>query len=126
MNRIIRAFGETDFVQETALHKRRQTYNPTTLKVAAKNILLNDKYKLENLQIALETVLALECKHDWYECCTVNLKSLIPFTDGKEDDEAGEYVELFSYPEKNQNNELCYKTFDYTHILTNMHLHILM
>ena len=27
---------------------------------------------------------------------------------------------------KNQNNELCYKTFDYTHILTNMRLHILM
>ena len=26
---------------------------------------------------------------------------------------------------KKQNNELCYKTFDYTHILTNMHSHIL-
>ena len=48
VNRIIRAFGGTDFVQETALRKRRQTYNPTTLKVAVKNILLNDKYKLEN------------------------------------------------------------------------------
>ena len=102
VNRIIRAFGGTDFVQETALHKRRQTYNPTTLKVAVKNFLLNDNYKLENLQIALGTVLAHECNHDWYERCTVNLKSLILFADGKEDDGAGEYVELFSYPEKNR------------------------
>ena len=125
VNRIIRAFGGTHFVQETALRKKRQTYNPTTLKVAARNILLNDNYKLENLQILLGTVLARECKHDWYEWCTINLKSLIPFADGKEDNEAGEYVELFSYPEKKENNDLCYKTFDYTHILTNMRSHIL-
>ena len=126
VNRIIRAFGGTEFVQETALRKRRQTYTPTTLKVAAKNVLLSDNYKLEKLQIALGTVLARECKDDWYERCTVNLNALIPFADGKEDNGAGEYVELFSYPEKKENNELCYKTFDYTHILTNMRLHILM
>ena len=125
VNRIIRAFGGSDFVQETGLHKKRQTYNPTTLRVAAKNILLNEDYKIEHLHIALGTVLARQCKDHWYQRSTVNLKSLIPFADGKEDDEAGEYVELFCYPEKRQNNKLCYKTFHYTHILTNMRSHIL-
>ena len=34
-------------------------------------------------------------------------------------------MELFSYPEIGENDELQFKTFDYTHILTNMRSHIL-
>ena len=91
----------------------------------SKKILLDNGYKIEHLQIALGTVLSRKVKADWYRSSTVNPTAFIPFISGDDSACEGESVELFSYPEVDNNNEVHFKTFNYTHILTNMHTHIL-
>ena len=49
---------------------------------------------------------------------------MIPLAD-KNNPEKFEAMELFAYPEQSVEGELFFHTFDYTHILTNMHSHIL-
>ena len=125
VNRIVRAFGGTELIQEKTLKRKRNVQSPSALKVLAKKILLCEDYMIEHLHISLGTVMSRQCKADWFRRCTVNPTVFVPFADGDDDSAGGESVELFSYPEVGENDELKFKTFDYTHILTNMRSHIL-
>ena len=116
VNRIIRTFGGTDLMSDQMHRKRKQIHTPLSLRVLSKKILLDDGYRIEHLQIALGTVLSRELKADWYRRSTVNPTAFIPFASGDDSACEGELVELFSYPEVDKDNEVHFKTFDYTHI----------
>ena len=95
-----------------------------TLCQCAKRLLMNDEYKVENLQISLGTVVAQEHKMDWYRHCTIEKNVEIPKI--AQDNKVDGTMEVFCFPERNEEkNEVMFKTFDYTHILTNMKSHIL-
>ena len=125
VKRIVKAFGGTDTEIEVNRRKGNRIQNPISLRVLAKRALQHEDYKLTNLQIALGTVISREYKAEWYERSTIDPSVFIPFEDGDESGAGGETVELFSYPETDENSEPLFKTFDYTHILTNMRSHIL-
>ena len=125
VNRIIHAFGGTDLMSDQMNRKIKQIHSPLSLRVLSKRIILDDGYRIEHLQIALGTVLSCKVKADWYRRSTVNPTVFIPFASDDDSTCEGESVELFSYPEVDKNNEVHFKTFDYTHILTNMRTHIL-
>ena len=61
----------------------------------------------------------------WYKCSSVDYTQMIPLAD-ENNPEKFEAMELFAHPEQSVEGELLFCTFDYTHILTNMHSHILM
>ena len=125
VNRIVRAFGGIEGAETRNIRKKNQIFNAPLLRMRAKEELLREEYKTENLQIALGTVLARECKQGWFRRSSLDPTAFIPFCDADDDDANGESVELFSYPETNSMNEPQFKTFDYTHILTNMRSHVL-
>ena len=76
------------------------------------------------MQIALGTVLSWEMCCSWYKHSSVDYTQMIPLAD-ESNPEKFEAMEPFAYPEQSVEGELLFRTFDYTHILTNMCSHIL-
>ena len=75
------------------------------------------------MQISLATVIQRRNISDWYARCTMQLKIPVP---QEEKRKLPKIVELFSYPEFNsERNQLEPRTFDFTHILTNIRCQIL-
>ena len=61
----------------------------------------------------------METSDTWKANATVNMKTVIPNVEKKE-------IELFSYPELSMSrSQLEFRTFDFTHILTNLRTQIL-
>ena len=125
VNKICKAFDGTNSVHECSTHKSTKVYNPALLRSTVKEeVLLTSDYKVEHLQIALGTVLSREMCCAWDKRSTVDYTQMIPLAD-ENNPEKFEAMELFAYPEQSVEGELLFHTFDYTHILTNMHSHIL-
>ena len=125
VNRIVNAFGGEECLVGSKSRKKKQTFNPPTLRIASKQVIMREDYKVENLQIALGTVLAREFRSEWFRNATLDPVVCVPYEDEESNESQVECVELFSYPELNERKEMVFKTFDYTHILTNMRSHVL-
>ena len=122
INKIVRRFGGEILVSEESTRRMGKIFNAQSLNALSKKVLLCDNYDVNLLRISLSTVLAREMKADWFRHCTVDNNMVIPL------DESGgaNVMEIFAYPEMNEENGyLLWRTFDYTHILTNMRSHIL-
>ena len=92
-----------------------------TLQQLAKEVLLDDTYKVEQLQVALANAIHSEKREQWLRNCPIHLSVYIPhvWEDHLE-------FEMFSYPEFSlKRQQVEHQTLDYTHILTNMKTHIL-
>ena len=122
-NIIVKGFRGELLHDEQFTRRNNKISNPLTLTSLVKKVVLDEEYDVEKLRISLGTVLCHEVKSEWYAQCTVNKKLKIPVLDR---DEHTEEMEIFAYPERDESTQLLlWRTFDYTHILTNMRSHIL-
>ena len=120
MNTIVRAFGRSNTVQEESVRKSNATqyFDPDRLSSLARDYMKRATYEKIHLTVALGTVVIPHDHHRWLHRSPLILNVDVP---GSE-----EVVELFSYPEREEKTgDLQFRTFDYTHILTNMWSHIL-
>ena len=123
VNVVVKAFGGKLFVSEEKARKQKKNFNVDSLVQTCTKILKNPSYPIEHLQIPLGTLYQKENRDMWYRNATVNMNCKIPIcTDnGKETN-----IEFFSYPERSlEMAELEFRTFDFTHILTNLHTQVL-
>ena len=120
VNTIVRAFGGSNTVQEESIRKSNATQylEPERLASLAHDYIKRATYKKILLTVALGTVVIPHNHQRWLRRSPLILNVDVP---GSED-----VVELFLYPEREEKTgDLQFRTFDYTHILTNMWSHIL-
>ena len=106
-----------DIKQRPAI-KRKQIQ---TLHCLAKKVIMDDEYKLIQLQILLATAIHREKRNAWFQQSPIHMWAFVPNLWGED-----KLMKYFSYPEycvEHKQIEHC--TLDYTHILTNMKTHIL-
>ena len=82
----------------------------------------NNSFPKELIQIPLASLWQIEHRHEWFGRATVPLKCYVPTsTQGKI-----QTIDFFSYPEFcHTRNQLEFRTFDFTHVLTNLRTQIL-
>ena len=122
VNAIIKGFGGTN---EALVDKRRspKNFNPESLVQTCIAHLKQNTYPVEHLQIPLATEHLLKLVDEWHAQATVKTTASIP---PKEHSTETRTMDFFSYPTHNEErNELDFKTFDFTHILTNLRTQIL-
>ena len=120
VNLLTQAFGGDTFLHIPTRSVNKKT-KVKTLQHLAKDVLLDDTYKVEQLQVALANVVHTEKREHWLHNCPIHLSAYIPhvWEDHLE-------FEMFSYPEFSlKRQQVEHRTLDYTHILTNMKTHIL-
>ena len=120
VNVIVLAFGGSKTVAEESA--RRQSvapvFNPVKLATLAKNYMKKAVYEKIRLTVALGTVVVCFQHRRWLRNATVLLEVDVP---GE-----SKQIQLFAYPERNNETKVLeLRTFDYTHILTNMRSHVL-
>ena len=115
-----KAFGGDTFL-DIPTHSINKKTKVKTLQQLAKEVLLDDTYKVEQLQVALANAIHSEKREQWLHNCPIHLSAYIPhvWEDHLE-------FEMFSYLEFSlKRQQVEHRTLDYTHILTNMKTHIL-
>ena len=123
VNVIVSAFGSAPLTSIESSHKKDKLYQPDTLLTLASCALKLESYPVEHLQISLGTVIHHQLKEDWYTNATCPLSVPIPH---EHNSALVKEMEFFSYPEMSTNrNQLEPRTFDFTHILTNIRNKIL-
>ena len=101
-------------------HKKR-TYNVETLVQACTTVVKVDVYPVQHLQIPLASLYQMENRDHWYGKATVPLSAPIP-----SDTDETQQIDFFCYLEYNtERKQLEFRTFDFTHILTNLRTQIL-
>ena len=123
VNIIVSAFGSAPLTNIECSHKKDKLYQPDTLLTLVSCALKLESYPVEHLQISLGTVIHRQLKEDWYANATCPLSVPIPH---EHNSALVKEMEFFSYPEMSTNiNQLEPRTFDFTHILTNIRNQIL-
>ena len=120
VNLLMQAFGVDRFLDmpTRSVNKKPKV---KTLQQLAKDVLLDDTYKVEQLQVALTNAIHAEKREQWLHNCPIHLSVYIPhvWEDHLE-------FEMFSYPEFSlKRQQVEHHTLDYMHILTNTKTHIL-
>ena len=119
-NSIAQAFLGEGFI-EIPKKKPKASKSFPSLQKLAKQILLSEDYKLLQLQISLANALHRERREDWFEKSPIYMWGYIPHVW-----EEHTVIKFFSYPEySSERKQIEFRTLDYTHILTNMKMHIL-
>ena len=122
-NVIVSAFGGTKLTNVDTYRKKDKLYQPDTLVIMASCALKSEAYPVQHLQISLGTLIQRQMKRDWYANATCPLLAPIPH---EHNSAPVKSMEFFSYPEMNyEHNQLEPRTFDFTHILTNIRNQIL-
>ena len=123
VNTIVSAFGGKKIEITNTNRRKERVYQPETLVNLSSQIIKSDRFPVEHIQAPLATVVQRQSSYEWYAKCTVQLNVPIPPCDNNR---RQEYVELFAYLEfSNERKELEPRTFDFTHILTNIRCQIL-
>ena len=114
VNAIVTAFGGTNFAEVKRCGKK--IHNPDSLLLSCTNVIKGNDFHVKHIQIPLASLLQIEERRKWCENTTVPLTCHVP----------GGHINFFSYPELNTlRAQLEFHTFDFTHILTNLHTQIL-
>ena len=120
VNSIVKAFGGDNFVQVE--HRKKQIFNPESLVTHCVNYIKSNDFPKEHIQIPIASLWQIRNKNRWYSNATIPLNSFIPSNEQNQ----VKTIEFFSYPEYSiQRNKLEFRTFDFTHILTNLQTQIL-
>ena len=120
VNLLMQAFGGDTFlyIPTQNINKKAKV---KTLQQLAKEVLADDTYKVEQLQVTLANAIHTEKREQWLHNCPIHLSAYIPHVW----EEHLEF-EIFSYLEFSLKREQVeHRTLDYTHILTNMKTRIL-
>ena len=122
-NSLAEAFLGDNFltVRHRSVNKKK---NVASLQALAKSVLLNDDYKLVQLQVSLANAIHREKRELWFSRSPIDMWAYVPDPYGEERE--GSVIKYFLYPEFSlERKEVEHRTLDYTHILTNMKTHIL-
>ena len=123
VNHIVSAFGGRKLVVPATTRLKEKVFQPEMLVYLASEKMKSDNFPIEYIQIPLATVIQCKNVSEWYKKCTMQLNVPIP---GEDVENIAKTVKLFSYPEYNlERSQLEARTFDFTHILTNIHCQIL-
>ena len=123
VNTIVRGFGGNSFADRPERKRETRKFNPETLLRECTNLIKGPDYPVEHIQVPLASLTQIELRKEWYENATTPLFGIVP---EKNNSAATEHFQYFSYPEFNrERNQLEFKTFDFTHILTNIRTQIL-
>ena len=109
VNTIVKAFGGTNFAEVKRCSKK--IHYPDSLIVCCMNVIKGNEFPVEHIQIPLSSLLQIELHSKWCENATVPLTCCVPGGD----------IHFFSYQEFNMlHGQVEFRTFDFTHILTNV------
>ena len=123
VNTIVKAFGGNSFAMRNKKRHVTQNYKPESLLQECTNLIKGPDYPVEHLQVPLASLTQIELRKQWYENATTPLFGIVPSNDISVETEHFPY---FSYPDFNtERKQLEFKTFDFTHILTNLRTQIL-
>ena len=123
VNTIVKAFGGNSFAMRNEKRCVTQNYKPESLLRECTNLIKGPDYPVEHLQVPLASLTQIELHKQWYENATTPLFGIVPGNDILAETEHFPY---FSYPDFNtERKQLQFKTFDFTHILTNLRTQIL-
>ena len=123
VNLIVSAFGGVRIPNQEISQHKRKIFQPDSLVLIASQALRNENFPIEHLQIPLATLIQRENTRKWKENATCNLFAPIP---SENDPRIVKPLEYFSYPEFCPvRQQMEPRTFDFTHILTNMQCQIL-
>ena len=93
------------------------TFQPKSLKQANMDFILKSNYPKEYLAAPVAEITHFESVKEWESKSGININLDIPGIEN-------EHI-IFNYPEySNKGKQLEMRTFDYTHILNNLHYHI--
>ena len=123
VNTIVKAFGGNSFAMRNEKRRVTQNYKPESLLRECTNLIKGPDYPVEHLQVPLASLTQIELRKQWYENATTPLFGIVP---GNDISAETEHFPYFSYPDFNtERKQLEFKTFDFTHILTNLRTQIL-
>ena len=102
---------------ETSDEENIVYYQPKTLFQTYKDFLLSSKYPKEYLAVPICDIGHFRRIKEWEQDSPVAINLPIPFLED-------EHI-IFNYPEiSSERNQIEMRTFDYTHILNNLHFHV--
>ena len=121
VNIVGKAFGGVTSV--TVQRRKKRSFNPETLLNSCIGFMKGNNFPIEHLQIPLASLHQMLNREAWYEQATLPTQSYVTSETGYND----RVIDFFSYPAFSvERNELEFRTFDFTHILTNLRTQILM
>ena len=117
---LVQAFLGEHFldVKQRPAMKRKQIQ---TLHSLANKVILDNDYKLIQLQVSLANAIHREKRNAWFQQSPIHMWAFVPNLWGE--DKLMKYFSYLEYCVKHKQIE--HQTLDYTHILTNMKTHIL-
>ena len=122
VNSIVKAFGGEVLVQENIPKHKKSCFNPKTLVQACTKTIKGNNFPAEHLQIPLASLRIAQERDKWISMRIVPLNAIVP----GDSNDANECIEYFSYPNFNESRQQVeFRTFDFTHILTNLRTQIL-
>ena len=120
VNSIVKTFGGDNFVRVE--RRKKKIFNPETLVACCVNHIKSNDFPKEHIQIPIASFWQIQNRNQWYSNATVPMRCFVPPTEQNE----LKTIEFFSYPEySSQRNQIEFRTFDFTHILTNLRTQIL-
>ena len=123
VNVIVKAFGGEAFVEVD--RRKKKIFNPETLATNCINYIKSIDYPQEHIQIPLATLRQIENRNAWIQNATVPLTSFVPASTTS-DSQEHRVIKFFSYPAyATTRDQIEFRTFDFTHILTNIRTQIL-
>ena len=127
VNMVVGAFGSDTFLDKNGGRgASRRLLTPCTLQYLSKQVLPSGSYSQVCLQVLLENVIHKYAKREWINNCTVDRYGYISTFVNEKGETVGAVIKYFSYPEySTECGEIEHCTLDFTHILTNMRIHIL-
>ena len=123
VNMLVKVFGGNTFVPKVDHKRSKKTFNPETLVRECINTIKSQIFPVEHVQIPLASLIQIEKRKEWFANSTLPLFGIIP---SLAETHEQNYISFFSYPNSSEEHQQVeFKTFDFTHILTNMHTQIL-
>ena len=120
LNVIVKAFGSDIFIDVE--RRKKKMFNPETLTTTCINYIKSIEYPTEHIQIPLASLQQIENRSKWINNATLPLSSYVPGADSKQT----RTINFFSYPAYSiERDQIEFRTFDFTHILTNLCTQIL-
>ena len=120
VNILVKAFGGDSYVE--VQRRKKKSFNPETLITSCVNYIKTSEFPIQHIQIPLASLCQIENREKWIRSATVPLYSAVP----NQSKDGTKIIPFFSYPALSPDRkQIEFRTFDFTHILTNLRTQIL-
>ena len=120
VNVIVKAFGGDSTI--TVQRQCKKVFHPESLVTSCVNYIKGAEFPKKHIQIPIASLRQIENKCAWYRKSTIHTHAFVP----TEMQNQVETLDFFSYPEYSvERGQLEFRTFDFTHVLSNLHTQIL-